>query len=449
MELYMPIRKLSVNDQEQEYYLISFDAEGNERTDEPDGMMSQRIIDVLANEPITDVFLISHGWLGDLDSAINQYDRWIGVTVEQNADIERMKQIRPGFLPLLIGVHWPSLPWGNEELKSLSTSFEASAISPVEQLVDRYAERIANTDTARRALHKIFSAAMDDIAPDELPSDVIEAYRVLDNEAAIGGEGVDAAPGSDREPFDPESIFEEAEEDEVNFGNFSLGGLLAPLRMISFWKMKDRGRKIGESGGFKLLTSMQEAASQSVRFHFMGHSFGCIVVSAILAGPNGKGILARPVNSVVLVQGALSLWSYCSDIPDAPGRAGYFHPIIADKKVLGPIITTHSQLDTAVGKMYPLGAGVAGQVEFPVKPGEPPKFPKYGGLGAFGARGKSLEIVDRDMLPLNTSYQFEAGKIYNLKSDKFISKSDGSLGGSHNDIARPEVSHAVWEAAMI
>ncbi|MBC1225211.1 hypothetical protein GNF10_31090 [Nostoc sp. UCD121] len=444
----MPIRKLPANDQE--YYLISFDAKGNERTDDPDGMMSQQIINVLSNEPITDVFLISHGWLGDVDSAIAQYDRWIGVTVEQSADIERMKQIRPGFLPLLIGVHWPSLPWGNEELKSISTSFEASAISPVEQLVDQYAERIADTETARGALRKIFSAAMDDIAPDELPSDVKEAYRVLNDEAAIGSEGVDAAPGSDREPFNPENIFEEAEaEDEVNFGNFSLGGLLAPLRMISFWKMKDRARKIGESGGFKLLTSMQDAASQSVRFHFMGHSFGCIVVSAILAGSNGKGTLARPVNSVVLVQGALSLWSYCSDIPDAPGRAGYFHPIIADQKVIGPIVTTHSQFDTAVGKMYPLGAGVAGQVEFPLKPGESPKLPKYGGLGAFGSRGKSLEIVDQEMLPLNTSYQFEAGKIYNLKSDKFISKSDGSLGGAHNDIARPEVSHAVWEAAMI
>jgi hypothetical protein len=370
------------------------------------------------------------------------------VTVEQNADIERTKQIRPGFLPLLIGVHWPSLPWGNEELKSVSTSFEATAISPVEQLVDQYAKRIADTEIARGALRKIFSAAMDYIAPDELPLDVQEAYRVLDNEAALGSEGVDAAPGSDREPFDPEGIFEKA-EDEVNFGNLSFGGLLAPLRMISFWKMKDRARQFGESGGFKLLTNMQQTAHQNVRFHLMGHSFGCIVVSAILAGPNGKGTLDRPVNSVVLVQGALSLWSYCSDIPDAPGRAGYFHPIIADQKILGPIVTTHSQLDTAVGKMYPLGAGVAGQVEFPVKPGEPPKLPKYGGLGAFGARGLGLNIVDQEMFPLNTSYQFEAGKIYNLKSDKFISKSDGSLGGAHNDIARPEVSHAVWEAAMI
>ena len=122
----MPIRKLPANDQE--YYLISFDAKGNERTDDPDGMMSQQIINVLANEPITDVFVISHGWLGDVDSAIAQYDRWIGVTVGQSADIERMKQIRPGFLPLLIGIHWPSLPWGNEELKSISTSFEASAM---------------------------------------------------------------------------------------------------------------------------------------------------------------------------------------------------------------------------------------------------------------------------------------------------------------------------------
>ena len=37
-----------------------------------------RILGELASEPYTDVFLISHGWMGDVPAAVGQYDRWIG-----------------------------------------------------------------------------------------------------------------------------------------------------------------------------------------------------------------------------------------------------------------------------------------------------------------------------------------------------------------------------------
>ncbi|MEW6498995.1 MAG: hypothetical protein AB1589_41875, partial [Cyanobacteriota bacterium] len=108
------------------------------------------------------------------------------------------------------------------------------------------------------------------------------------------------------------------------------------------------------------------------------------------------------------------------------------------------IITTQSELDTAVGKMYPYGAGVRMQIDF--TPGE---LPKYGALGTFGARGPGLEIVDMKMLPVNASYSFKPGKIYNLESSDFICDgAGGGFGGAHNDIAKPEVAHAVWQAAF-
>ena len=172
----------------------------------------------------------------------------------------------------------------------------------------------------------------------------------------------------------------------------------------------------------------------------MGHSFGCIVVSAMLAGPDGHGPVVRPVDSVALVQGALSLWSYCADIPVAPGQPGYFHSIIADQKVKGPIITTQSEFDTAVGRFYPLGAGVRRQVTF--APGE---LPTYGGLGTFGVRGLDAAVVDLDMLAVNASYAFVPGTIYNLESSRFICDGGGA-SGAHNDIAKPAVAHAVWAA---
>ncbi len=174
----------------------------------------------------------------------------------------------------------------------------------------------------------------------------------------------------------------------------------------------------------------------------MGHSFGCIVVSATVAGPANGGGLARPVQSLVLVQGALSLWSYCSDIPYRRGRTGYFRPLIDGRRVAGPIVTTRSRFDTAVGRWYPLGAGVARQIDYTLD-----SLPKYGGVGSFGLQGPGLGLVELDLQPVDQSYEFTSGQIYNLECSGVI-RNGGGASGAHSDIAHPEVAHAVWSAAL-
>src|SRR5262245_24255062 len=135
------------------YHLIAFDANGNERTDDTDGQMSERAVAALAAEPVTDVFVFSHGWKGDVPSAREQYRAWTGA-MAQGPGLERMRQRRSGFRPLLIGLHWPSLPWGEERFA------QAESFAPgAEPLVDQYAERLADTPAARDALRVIFAAA--------------------------------------------------------------------------------------------------------------------------------------------------------------------------------------------------------------------------------------------------------------------------------------------------
>jgi hypothetical protein len=56
------------------YHLIAFDAQGNERTDDPDGLMSDKILTALHAAPVTDIFFLSHGWQGDIPSAKTQYN---------------------------------------------------------------------------------------------------------------------------------------------------------------------------------------------------------------------------------------------------------------------------------------------------------------------------------------------------------------------------------------
>ncbi|MGE3267663.1 MAG: hypothetical protein AB7P40_02875 [Chloroflexota bacterium] len=435
----MPIE--SVLGTDLRYYLIAFDEDGRERTDDPDGLISDRIAEAAA-DGVTDVFFMSHGWQGDVPAARSQYAGWIRALATLTAGHQRMLEVRPNLRTLLIGLHWPSLPFGDEGLGAVA-SFDVSAgvttADVVDGLVDQYAARIADTLPARSALRVIFERAMIDPAPPTLPADVRQAYEVLNRESGLGSDGPGGGPGDDREAFNPETIYQFTADEAASFGGFDiLGGLVAPVRLLSFWKMKDRGRRIGESGGHTLLRRVQEVAPDA-HVHLMGHSFGSGVVSGAVGGPGGVGPV-RPVDSVTLVQGAISLWSYAAEMPFAPGEAGYFASLLSGHHIRGPIVTTQSRFDTAVGKLYPLAAGVAGQFAFDAA------LPKYGGIGAFGLQGEGLPASTMMMLGAEETYGFQPGKIYNLNCDNVI-RDGGPPSGAHSDIQHPEVANAIWEAA--
>lgn len=438
------------------YHLVSYDKNGRERRDDPDGIMSQRATAAIRNDAVTDVFVMSHGWKGDIPAAIEQYDRWITAMLDCAADREEIRALRPGFKALLVGFHWPSLPWGDEELGG-DGSFSiaegdaggAGVIPGLEDLVEVYADRIADTPRARAALRTIFQHAMvvPPVVP-TLPPEMAEAYSVLDEESGMGSDGPGAEPGNDREPFDPNAAYARAVADTdvqgVSFGGFGLSSVLSPLRQLSFWRMKDRARRIGDTAGFSLLEAMMQAVpdGRAVRFHLMGHSFGCIVVTAMVNGPRGAGVLPRTVSSMTLVQGATSLWGFCNRIPEV-GTAGYFWPVIDGKKVSGPILTTASEHDTAVGRLYPLAAGIARQTSF--APGE---FPKYGGIGAHGIQGPGVTITDLFIESATYTYGFQKDHVYNLQCSSVINEGGGA-SGAHSDIAKPQVAHAMWEAVKV
>jgi hypothetical protein len=217
--------------------------------------------------------------------------------------------------------------------------------------------------------------------------------------------------------------------------------LLSPLRQLSYWTMKQRARTVGEGGMHQFLRRLQTAAP-NVRIHLMGHSFGTIVISGMLSGPAGSSPLVRPVDSVALVQGAVSLWSYCANIPFTGAGAGYFTRVLTEGKVKGPMIITISKHDRAVGVFYPLASQVQGSADFGVN-----AFPELGAMGAFGLRGLGPQQNDLKMLPTDGAYSFSKGKVYNLESSAYIAKGGGA-SGAHSDIAGPEVAHAIWEAAF-
>ncbi len=449
----MPVRTIPGSDVQ--YYLISFDENGAERAEADGSLLSQAAIQRLKDPAgkITDVFLASHGWKGDIPAAIEQYDKWMG-EMAGSKDRGSMHQKRPGFKALNIGIHWPSLPFGDESLpagdgRTLSPGVDGD----VDARVQQYASTLASTPKAIDAIRTIVIASdEDDGRHAELPDDVRSAYRTLIREADLGDTASDlgAAPGADHPAFDADEMYSavRAAESASDGDDLLLGGGLvdklkglvkSPLQQLSFWKMKDRARAVGESGAHSLLVSLMNATTEATHFHLMGHSFGCIVVSATVAGPPGGTPLPRPVDTLFLVQGALSLWSFCPDIPFAKGTSGYFNRILSQGLVRGPLVTTQSSHDTAVGKLYPPAARIKGQLVLD------DELPKFGGVGTFGARGLGALAEDRPMADASHEYGFAPKRVYNLESSAIIANGGGA-SGAHSDIAHPEVAHVMWQA---
>jgi hypothetical protein len=427
------------------YALLSFDADGRERTDDPhgqNGLLSRAIVDGAKRQPPSHVFLFSHGWKGDVVSARDQYGRWIKAMLDMTDD----RQAMPApFSPLWIGLHWPSLPFGDEELAGADFDEPGGTLSP-EALVATFRERLGLGVEAEPLLRTIVAAHQRDAAATELPPDVAAAYTALAAMAGYRAEGPEGPPDADGGAFDPDLVFHEGNAVDLgaSFGGGGLiGGLLGPLRQLSYWTMKKRAREIGETGMHQFVAELMKAAPQA-RFHLMGHSFGCIVVSSILGGPEAANPLPRKVDSLVLLQGAVSLWAFGTEV-HGKARPGYFNPWVARSAVRGPIVVSRSIHDHAVGRLYPWASAVSfADGSFEIDEDNPPL---HGAIGAFGIRGVQGATL-RPMLDVTGSYGFEAGRIYNLESSQFIAKG-GGVSGAHSDIDGPQVAHALWQAALV
>jgi hypothetical protein len=447
----MPIRTIPNSNPPLQYYLIAYDEQGRERREADNSLLSERVLQIVRDQPITDVFMMSHGWRGDVPAAVSQYDAWTQSLMNNTADVQAIQQRRPGFRPIFVGLHWPSLPWGDESLAG-SFAIDGGA-APLEDVVAKAAaeqtDRLSAGAEAEAELRKIYRAYATLDSPDALPPEVEQAYRRLNDLLHPGAGGASGAPADDRPSFDPQAIFQAAKRDEeldmitgASFGALSWGTLLTPLKILSFWQMKDRARNLGEGGTHGLLLALQsETAAKDVRIHLMGHSFGCIVMTATAAGPKDDASTRKPVQSMVLAQGALSLWAYCESMLHDPGKPGYFSRLIKNKRVEGPLATTQSQYDRAVGKAYPLAAGVAQQESFVAE------LPTYGGVGAFGIQGVDTITTGRMIAGVSEDYGFQGGRIYNLNADDVISGNHGQ-NDAHSDIVHPEVAHVIWQAAL-
>src|SRR5260370_18092878 len=199
----MPVRVVPGTDFS--YHLIAFDEKGAER---PEGgvLTSREAASTIATQPVTDVVLLSHGWNGDIPAAIRQYERWMGAMLNCEAGRQRAADAVPGFRALVVGLHWPSKAWGDEELGAASYAVGTDDVgggATVEELISDYAFRLGDAPATRAAVRTVVESALENIAPDRLPPQSVAAYRTVHHRGGLGASGAGPGPRGDPEPLRP------------------------------------------------------------------------------------------------------------------------------------------------------------------------------------------------------------------------------------------------------
>jgi pimeloyl-ACP methyl ester carboxylesterase len=203
-------------------------------------------------------------------------------------------------------------------------------------------------------------------------------------------------------------------------------GARTALNLITYWKMKRRAGKIGQEALAPLLRELREE-DPDVRLHLIGHSFGGRLIAAAALGEDDNDP-ALPVTSATLLQAAFSHNGFAEDYEQ--GKDGYFRDVVTDVRISGPLLITYTSNDRANRWAYPAASRLARQkaAEF----GGPDDV--YGAIGANGAQ-HTPGTFEAGLLDTGDTYQFQAGRIYNLEASAYIT--------DHGDVTGQQVGHAI------
>ena len=199
------------------------------------------------------------------------------------------------------------------------------------------------------------------------------------------------------------------------------------LNTVTYYTMKARAGDVGARGVAPLVDRINAAAPDR-RVHLAGHSFGARVVSA--AATN----ITTPIESLTLLQGAFSHYGFTTNYAGT-GKDGAFRGALANGRIHGPVVITHTHNDQAVRLAYAVASRLAGQAGAAV--GD--RNDLYGGIGANGSVGTNA--VEGVLGDASTRYQFAPGSVYNLNADRTIA--------NHGDVSNPAAANALAHAMGI
>ncbi|MFE6816586.1 serine-threonine protein kinase [Streptomyces sp. NPDC057677] len=400
------------------YREITFDKEGDGPAGQPAALAA------LARQGLTDLVVFAHGWnsspAGATRLCSDFFEPFPGL-------------LAPGVEAGYAGVIWPSMMFTGEPVPDYRAL--VTVLPEKEPVLDRLTELLA-TAPADEAAFAEFGAllrGLTDVAVDgdgragaAGPREPVPAFLVADplEVCALFTEALEADAGA-AGGFSPVEGF------RVGVGRYWKGAREV-LRQATYYVMKKRAGRVGESGLGPLLGEVARAAPR-VRVHLVGHSMGARLVAYALKGlPSG----ARPVASVTLLQGAFSHYAFAARLPHDPGRAGALRDL--QNRVRGPVVACYSRHDTALGVFYPLASRLAGDSASLTRAAgllgsDDPRWAAIGHDGVQAVPGtvvRPLAAVLRDGVP-------DSG---------CVSVDTADVVRSHSDICRAELARVVVSA---
>jgi hypothetical protein len=414
------------------------------------------LLHMVEQREITDLFVIAHGWNNDMDDARALYQSFFR-RVRNEVDSRRITTEGRTFG--VLGVLWPSKRFAEKEL---IPSGAAAAESPVtETVLEEQLEDLKGTfddpeadvllEQAKGMVPKLEDSPVAqkefvDLLRRVVPTDATEDEDASEEFLGLPGEEVIDRLSRPVMPAPPGPAAGGATGgvagvtmDEAAGGPGGAAGIgqwfsgvrsgaRNFLNFLTYYQMKARAGKVGAGGVYQVLRAVR-ARNEGVKLHLVGHSFGARLVTAAALGPPGQPPV-KP-STLSLLQAAFSHYGF-ADAYDGT-RDGFFRSVISKKLVAGPIVISHTKNDRAVGLAYPLASLLAGQDAAAL--GD--ENDRFGGLGRNGAQ-KTPEAQRGSLLDVDGTYEFEAGKTYNLNADAYIL--------NHSDISKDQVAHALISA---
>lgn len=351
----------------------------------------------LGQEPVSHVFLQTHGWNTPPDKAIKVP---FGQFMAGMQDDPTMPK-GPDFKPLFVAFTWQALP-----LKFLQTK---DALERAELLGPAMAECNMEQDAEACEAATACASAARGAAPPELQ----ERLRTL---AAGSHTGLDA----DDTTAEADAIVSRAvaatavpagDIAETEDRTFQLpdcvANLLDPVQRLLFGRLIERGVATGHVLRGVMAKLMK---ARRAKYCLMANSLGAHVLAGAL---NERGDMPFRAHTVYFVQGACNR-DWFSDRGRYKGVAS---------QVAGPIVCTTSERDTMLSIVFePFHGTAVGNDGFP--------------------EGCRMDMCSRDAA---APYEWGCGQWNTVDGTKFIDEGSGIAGG-HGDFKEDETTMTYWSA---
>ncbi|MGW7081137.1 serine-threonine protein kinase [Streptomyces sp. NPDC054866] len=417
------------------YWELTFDADGDVDTTQRDHLLAE-----VADEHITDLLVLAHGWNNDQDMATDLYRRFFAPCQGLAGP-----RVRLGY----VGVLWPAIRFPDEPIPDFEPSLTATGPGPAPgagPLLDEPTRLLlARTFPDHEdELHRIGTLLAE---RSEVPTRLYEYGRLVRNLVAVHQNSAAQRFANDTWAGEPAMLTDDAVEVCQMFaaamegtGQQELFGSLRKrlwngahelLRQASYYAMKRRAGSVGQLGLGPAIGLLAREAPD-VRVHLIGHSFGARLVSYTLRGMPAS---VRSVKSTTLLQGAFSHYAFSKRLPHAPTRSGALNGV--QRRIDGPLVSCYSRHDDALGKIYPLASKIAGDSSTFLGLWE-----RWGAIGYDGIRA----VDGARRVKLGRAIPAKGCVSVDVSS---VVRRGGPPSGAHSDICHEELARVVFAAGRI